>query len=706
MTDSLKKMDSLISNLRSHRVRYDSFRRTPNGLIFTEDLKTVYSVFLICMDLKSNEHESKKLFSGLFSKSYPFTFTMKSAISIMSNLEIKDSSNTTCIHVSYSIKDALARYLLVIFMEAKLLQTPADRTRNEPKEKILLQPTPKGIAILTKYCKDIGLKRIPHILVSNLNSMTLFTFERSSITDSLIHSDKLLHILLINLMGESPNVWKPNMDDDKLPTLSELLENNNDIFTFENANDYFNNNFPSIWTDKPGDKDCIDDKTSESNNTATTITPNEDKAIWLEQIPESKLLDTNRRSPLAHKYFTNPDSDSHVQYYASNTGLRLFYNKQFIDPTITVKYCFTSKVLWQWIMDCTDIIYPKEAITLSALLLKIGLMCPILAKPSKSKTGKFCISRSAFFTLSSFGWGLINWNHIDKDQMKREVIKNKVDEERGHDYDDVIRVNGKIVEIDINSTNSNKTMVSSNDDQNNTTMNLPNLEEILSDPGMRYLFKKHLEKEFCVENLDVYIMIKKFLKRMTILKKFIDNTNDKNSSTLQNYSVRNQSVRSTIDSALLQQANECLEMAFQIYSCYIMVGAPYQLNLDHNLREDISDVILNPKSPIKEYFHERESTKIPNALSKIELIAPSTIEIRNPPVTMTQGLTRLNKPKMLSSLNNINDDTIGYKKILETLRILKQLYSLFEDVGIIMYKLMEIDSLSKFYNSKEFEEIK
>lgn len=706
MTDSLKKMDSLISNLRSHRVRYDSFRRTPNGLIFTEDLKTVYSVFLICMDLQPNEPESKKLFSGIFNKTYPFTFTMKSAISTMSNLEIKDTSNTTCIRVSYSIKDALARYLLATFMEAKLLHTPADRTRNEPKEKILLQPTPKGIAILTRYCKDIGLKRIPHILVSDLNSMTLFTFERSSITDSLIHSDKLLHILLIKLMGESPNVWKPDMDADKLPTLSELLENNNDMFTFENANDYFNTNFPSLWAEKPGEENCVDDKTSESDNTATTITPNEDKAIWLEQIPDSKLMDANRKSPLAHKYFTNPDSDSHVQYYASNTGLRLFYNKQFVDPTITVKYCFTSKVLWQWIMDCTDILYPKEAITLSALLLKIGLMCPILAKPSKSKTGKFCISRSAYFTLSSFGWGLINWNHIDKDQMKREVIRNKVDE--GQDAIDMIRVNGKIVEIDINSTNSyNNTMVSSNNDQNNITMNLPNLEEILSDPGMRYLFKKHLEKEFCVENLDVYIMIKKFLKRMTVLKKFIDNTNnDKTSSTFQNYTVRNQSVRSTIDSALLQQANECLEMAFQIYSCYIMIGAPYQLNLDHNLREDISDVILNPKSPIKEYFHERESIAAPNKLEKIELIAPSSVENRSPPLTATQGLTRLNKPKMLSNINPKHDDMIGFKKISETLRILKQLYSLFEEVGIIMYKLMEMDSLSKFYNSKEFEEIK
>lgn len=707
MTESLQKMDSLISNLRSHRLRYDSFRRTPNGLIFTEDLKTVYSVFLICMDLKSDEHESKRLFSGIFNKTYPFAFTMKSAISTMSKLEIKANSNTTCIHVSYSIKDALARYLLVAFVEAKLLHTPADRTRNEPKEKVVLQPTPKGIAILTKYCKDIGLKKIPDVLISNLNSMTLFTFERSSITDSLIHSDKLLHILLIKVIGERPNVWKPNMEADKLPTLSELLENNNDIFTFENAIDYFNGNFSNLWTDKPGHA-YHDDKNSnhESEHTATTSSTiiEEDKAIWLDQIPEKILMDTSRKSPLAHKYFTNPDSDSHIQYYASDTGLRLFYNKQFLDPSITVKYCFTSKVLWQWIMDCTDILYPKEAISLSALFLKIGLICPILAKPSKIKSGKFCISRSAFFTLSSLGWDLTNWNHIDKDQMKREMRRNKIDEDGGDD----IRVNGKIVEIDIHSTNSTKTMVSLNDDNgnntNNISMNLPSLEEILSDPGMKYLFKKHLEKEFCVENLDVYIMIKKFLKRMTILKKFIDNThNDKNK--LSNGSIRHKPIRSTIDSALLQQANECLEMAFQIYSCYIMIGAPYQLNLDHNLREEISDVILNPKSPIKEYFPGHEISPIPKKLSKVELSIPKPMELSKPLPAMTKGLIRSKKPKTLQNLST-NENLNGFKKISETLRILKHLYPLFEEVGIIMYKLMEMDSLSKFYNSREFEEVK
>ena len=704
-------MNTAIANLHSRCLHYDSLRRTPNGLIFTEDLKTVYSIFLICMNLKSNPDNCKGFLSGIFNKSYPYSFSMKTAIMTMKHLEIKASSNVTCINLSYSIKEPLARYLLTTFMEAKLLHTPADRTRSEPKEKVLLQPTPKGVAILTRYCKDIGLKRIPDILVSELNSITLFNFERSSITDSLIHSDKLLHILLIKIMGNGPNIWTPDMKPDKLPTLSQLLENNNDIFTFENAIDYFHERFleypnQSVTNVKEniGMEDTKhtvqvnvlrDDSDNNNNNNNNNNNYNEldynDKANWFEQIPESKLDDTDRQSPLAHKYFTNPDSDSHVQYYASDTNLRLFYNKQFTNPDINVKYCFTSKVLWQWLMDCTDIMYPREAIALSALFLKLGLITPIIGKPSNVKNGKFCISRSSFFTLSNLGWNLVNWDNFYKkcNEHSESIIKGSDKEYLNDDGSNGIHVNGKVVEIEVKSTESTKTMQSTLEETLNkdTDIELPNLEDILSDPGMRYLFRKHLEKEFCVENLDVYLMIKKFLKRMTILKKFIDDIGFHQNYKYKQRSVRYQKVIATRDSALYQQASECLEVAFQIYSSFIMKGAPYQLNLDHNLREKISLVILSPHSPIKEYFDTNENIVDDKEKDEIKISG------------------RLNKPSVDDL--KVQRNNIEYRnKISEILLILKQLYPLFEEVGVIMYRLMETDSLSKFYNSKEFEDLK
>ena len=182
-------------------------------------------------------------------------------------------------------------------------------------------------------------------------------------------------------------------------------------------------------------------------------------------------------------------------------------------------------------------------------------------------------------------------------------------------------------------------------------------------------------------------MIKKFLKRMTILKKFIDDIGFHQNYKYKQRSVRYQKVIATRDSALYQQASECLEVAFQIYSSFIMKGAPYQLNLDHNLREKISLVILSPHSPIKEYFDTNENIVDDKEKDEIKISG------------------RLNKPSVDDL--KVQRNNIEYRnKISEILLILKQLYPLFEEVGVIMYRLMETDSLSKFYNSKEFEDLK
>lgn len=718
--------------MSSHALLSNSFRRTPNGLIFTDDLKTVYSVFLICLQLdEKNSSEPKSLFNSVFTKKYPYSFSIEYAVSKMKLLQLEAECNSTCINVSYSIKETLAKFLLTTFMEAHLLHTPADRTRMEPKEKVFLQPTPKGVAILTKYAKDIGLKKIPKILYSSLNSMSIFSFERSSITDSLIHSDKLLHVLLIRMIGEKPNVWSPNCKIDKLPSLYNLLEYNNDVFTFENGFDF-----------------------AQPQKSAKTVT--EEVLPWLDQIPDDILNDEKRQSPLYHKYFTNPNSDSHIQYYTSDMGLRLFFDKNSkIFKNFGVEYTFTSKTLWQWIMDCTDVAYPKEAISLCALFLKAGLLLPIIKKNPSPHITRFQISRSSYFTLSNSGWALIDWYHKIEEKDNTMMIKSDddVDTTVFHDslkhdqlselsdssFDIFMDFNDKhLSDSDLVSLNSNSKTIANNDDH----MEYANLEQILSDPGLRYLFRQHLEKEFCAENLDVCIEIKKFLKRMTVLKRLIDSRRNKKDLS------KKHSIVHTIDSALMKQANECLEMAFHIYSSYVMKGAPYQLNINHGLRENITSIILHPTSPIKSTIvcppstKKSKNNKIVSPLSKISILNQlSENGIKKPPQAYlakntsltSKKFSRENKPLQLDIQLNKNDKSEydnfeahknsknhkpflsrttldkltpdnSHETIVQSLKILKNLYPLFEEVGVYMYKLMQSDSVTKFHQSKEYLE--
>ncbi|CAB4255605.1 similar to Saccharomyces cerevisiae YLR452C SST2 GTPase-activating protein for Gpa1p, regulates desensitization to alpha factor pheromone [Maudiozyma barnettii] len=690
------------------------FNYTPNGLIVTNDIKSVYSVFVICMELKDLSSEPKNFF-GSFNKTYPYSFSLDDAIQEMKDFKLSSKANSTHVTISYQMNGKLARHLLDIFMSAKLLHCPADRTRSAPKEKVLLQPTPKGTAILQKFSRDVGLKILPPILSSNINSMELFTFERSSVSDSIIHSDYLIHILFIKLMGTQPNVWSPSNPSDTLPSLSELLECGNDTFTFENMNvtaiPNINGNYDETSSDIP-------------------------TGSWSDQIPEDKLISKIRNSPFSHKFFTNPDSDSHIQYYVSNSGIRLFKSKKFGDNNIVIDYTFTTKAIWQWLVDCTDITYPQEAIAVAALFLKVGLIVPILLPPSETSRRKFSISRSSYFTLSKLGSDIVQWSYTNKDVINSPYKNLKIETPKEVFIDTGFIASGNVVIPDDKKVLSNNIIDLST---NEFFGQYPKLHMILRDPGMRYLFRLHLEKEFCVENLDSYIDIKKFLKKMSALRKIMETRNNNDAQGKNRYQSSKSDIISTINSALIKQANECLEMAYRIYSSYIMVGAPYQLNIDHILREDISTVMLHPKSPISETFESPISSHAnisidhtkPKLNIKLEAISPpeaiflprdSYIFGKNPGLSRKSlRPTPLNIGTELQSIDTVTidkPDSADKKYILKysnnipvranlqnTIKILKKLYPLLEDVSMRMYRLMNIDSLQKFQNSDLYREI-
>ncbi|CCD24335.1 GTPase-activating protein SST2 NDAI_0D00210 [Naumovozyma dairenensis CBS 421] len=731
-----------------HELASKSFNRTPNGLIFTNDLKTVYSLLLICLDLKEeNPLESKSLlnaFNSNHNKDFSFTFSINEAIEVMKDLRLNVDMNATCIKVSYSIKPTLAFHLLKVFMSANLLHTPADRTRTEPKEKVLLQPTPKGVAILQKYVRDIGLKKLPEIIFSSFNSLDLFTFERSSMTDSIIHSDYLIHILFIRVMGPHANVWSPSNISDPLPSLSTLLEYSNDSFTFENMDySHFSNGFGSI----SGHFNDGSHNYNNNNNNATTH--NIDFESWLDQIPDEDLHDESRKSPFAHRFFTNPDSDSHIQYYVSDKGVRLFKSKLFGKNKTIIDYCFTTKAIWQWLMDCTDIMYPKEAVSVAALFLKMGFIVPILLPPSKNSKKKFHISRSSFYTLTKLGWDIIQWNtEIGIKQSINNFSNLKIQTPTQTHVDIGFTYTGNLVVPD------EKKQLKQNIDARPKSVDFTfngkhqcnNLDDILRDPGMRYLFRRHLEKELCVENLDALIDIKKFSKKMTLLKKLLDAKHNKESNNKNKSKVKSKSfednILSTIDSALMKQANECLEMAYHISSSYIMVGSPYQVNIDHNLRESVTKIMLSPQSPLSKSFsvnfhsnfdsHDEILLSTNNVTPKFSELS---LKLTKPePALKIDSLTSLSptcmsprqfKPAPLSlpplskdqyvSLDPFKNDTSDEDdKNLScfydddplgiTLKALKKLYPLFEKVSRQMYHLMKIDSLQKFMNSDVYQE--
>lgn len=89
-------------------------------------------------------------------------------------------------------------------------------------------------------------------------------------------------------------------------------------------------------------------------------------------------------SPYAHRYFTNPKSDALSQYYLSETGVRLSaVSVDSKDKTALSHYIFTGRAMWQWMLDCTDLVYQSEA----HLLVNTFLAHNIIELESPAKHG-------------------------------------------------------------------------------------------------------------------------------------------------------------------------------------------------------------------------------------------------------------------------------------------------------------------------------
>ncbi|KAH3902469.1 related to Protein SST2 [Saccharomycodes ludwigii] len=788
-------------NSTLHEVASKHFKRTPKGLLFTKDIKDVYSLLLLCLDLTAKPFKkSKNLFSNLTQNNkYPYSFYLTDAIEVMKNLKITVDTHSTAMSILYSINEEFSYQLIKIFTKAKLLHSPADRTRSEPKEKVILQPTPKGVAILQKYVRDIGLKELPSIIYSNLNSMELFTFERSSLTDSIVYSQSFVQILFAKVFGPKPNYWSPSNPDDSLPTLLYLLSCTDDTFTFEDIR-------PSLLSIVGEQCDGINGDLNGQNNqnvkSNVHISTSKMSASVLKQ-PSSlssetvSMDDATRVSPLTHRFFTNPNSDSHVQYYVSSCGLRLLRNLSTDnehesansntknddgngDGNITIDCAFSTKALWQWLMDCTDIIYTKEAISIASLFLKYGLIVP-LHSLNGTKKRKFVISKNIYYTFSKLGWEKVNW-------AEQAYIENKNGVKVSYaDQSGINGSNGGLAKCNIKNKNigehenigltgplvdSSKKSQIANSGRNagsdanincimkNISKNVnfvhKNLSTILSDPGLRYLFRVHLEKELCVENLDCYIEIKRFLNRMVQLEKLVDSRNknkalrfQKQKMSLENItpsrlpSKKKKSQKpiknilsETINAALVKQVNECLSIAYHIYSTYITIGAPHQLNLDYSLREGVTAVILHPNSPIstsnvtelqvlKDFTSTNSSPIRPKDPTKTSIfdIELKSLEKRQEKRELTKG-NFFNSPKLSEQRKydgtislHIDEPPVAASSFLKnlcstptdslvsnTLQVLQSLKPLYDEILEKVYKMMEFDSLPKFIESNSLKD--
>ncbi|KAG7194178.1 uncharacterized protein KQ657_004887 [Scheffersomyces spartinae] len=597
-----------------------------------QDLKDIFSILLIKLDLKEVPIETSSMTSFLRKREYPYLFSADRALQVMQDLDLVIDLKKARTVFKYDINNQLGLDFLSRFYDAKLLHCPTDRTRMELKLGLTVQPTPKGVAILVNFLSRSGIEltRWPSITFSSLNTMELFYFDRRGASDKILYSNYLLYLVFVRLMGNKLHIWSPRSAPqlvyypclanagyltDRLLSVStdgeEVVEEDEDIFDglgeggLKIPKAEFHSYFHFGATE-----DSLDSSSSSSEGSKKTLNLLDSHS---KPDPNKKQNQSNRTtihgsftvSPFHHRYFTNPESDSHIQYYVSNTGVRLFEDKWFQNEhgkTLKSNVCVSGKAICQWLCDCTDIMYPRQAGDVAELLVRAKLLKPIsLPSTSSRERSKHVMDdRNALYCLTDFGMRTVQWQ-----TTKLEL------EEVTDDFTSLA------LSLIIKGRPESTTKIV----PKYVTETLKTLEDIMKDPGMRHLFKKHLEAEYCCENLDAYYELKRLEKAVQSLHKMINEELNSDKNTMWD---------------VINAANQCLALAYRIYFIYIASDAPFTLNIGHDSRISIDKILVESKelpylqTPVAEMHFDFDTMKVETPNKKEETVkSPARVHLKD-----------------------------------------------------------------------------
>lgn len=551
------------------------------------------------------------------SKSYPYAFSVRQAVETMQLLKLAIDLEFVTSNISYSVSQDLAFALLNMYFDAHLLHCPKSRTEKNLSEDMTIQLSPKGTALVYNFCKRTGMRpeQMPAVVKSSFNSLRLFSFERSPITNKVLYSEYLLLILTTLMMGPSPNVWSPALAPMKIRNLFEEESCNCSLFSV----------------------------------LLVSRNPFEDQDPMVK--PELYV------SPLHHKYFTNPESEAHIQYYESETGIRLHTDRGLGNEKQAADYSFTGKSMVQWLMDCTKLLSVSEALEVCNLLLKHGYLAPVSVQASRRS---FSPQRNAYYTLSKIGKQACQW-------------------ENGNDLE----------------ASSLEYLLSHSSE---LYFKKVSLKAILSDPGMKFLFKLHMAKERCSENLDAYLLLVEFAKLKGHLSRLME----------LNSRLEDDQKKRRLASILENQVNSCYSMAFHLYLTYLSLDSLYDLNIDYGLRQEVNRVMKYARgtdgtsSPM---YYERPltdfmKTPIYDKLQEemLESLHNGTLEHSS----QTNGSLDTEIQSLDSDRTQSMREDSDKMLVEELMAAMGKIYEVFGKIANSIYRLMEVDSYPKFMRSEEY----
>lgn len=227
------------------------------------------------------------------------------------------------------------------------------------------------------------------------------------------------------------------------------------------------------------------------------------------------------------------DSESLHDYRDGLTGVKMAAERKINGKLY--RETLTGKAASDWLMDCSTIVDRRETIEIASLFVEFDLMEAVAQDRSFMAQNPSCSifqpTKYAIYQITQHGKDVINGTSNRGRHSESETTE---------------------------ATHRNGITRDSNTQR---------LDKILNDPALRLLFRENLRDTHCEENLSFYKDVDEFVRSC----KGAIRLAQKNPTA------------TTMDSV-----KEIMAQAYGIYNAFLAPGSPCELNIDHQLRNNLA----------------------------------------------------------------------------------------------------------------------
>lgn len=227
------------------------------------------------------------------------------------------------------------------------------------------------------------------------------------------------------------------------------------------------------------------------------------------------------------------DSDSLSDYRDGMTGVKMAGERKVGGKTF--RETFTGKAATDWLMDCCTTVDRRETFEMATFFVEFGLLESLQQDRSymiqNPGSSLFQPTKNAIYQLTAKG----------KDIMNGALARGRPSESEG--------------------APAAKPGIARDS-------NTQRLDKILNDAALRLLFRENLRETHCEENLSFYLEVDEFVRHSRLAIRAAQ--------------------KSPNSAASVDGIKEIMAQAYGIYNAFLAPGSPCELNIDHQLRNNLA----------------------------------------------------------------------------------------------------------------------